>query len=565
MAAGAISKANADDPKKSSLVRCARTDRGVHAAGNIISLKMIIEDPDIVKKINENLSPQIRVWGIERTNGSFSAYQLCDSRVYEYLIPTSCFLPPHPDSFLGRELVRLAEEASNLAGYEERQKEVANFWKETEENYIRPHLATLDPELAAAVRKKLYDTESETIDLQSEVEKAVLTQADEGSKDQVSGEHRAANGTPNAGTNDNQSAAASEIHSPEDRSKVGIPPSDPGMEFSSKLDPTAERTQQPVRRAQSSALELALRTLKNVIISAKRAYRIHPSRLARVQSVLDQYIGTQNFHNYTIAKGPRDPSAKRVIKSFAVAPDPILINNTEWLSLKVHGQSFMMHQIRKMVTMAAMIVRSGCPKERMKESYGLEKLTVPKAPSLGLLLERPVFDTYNTKIRDKDVEGRGEIGFEAYREEMEEFKQKEIYERIFREEERDDTFVLPYFPLHLSSHFPEGEQGILMSGVIGSIPSSLRWTVSERRICSIYPRWAYRPLGKRHSKAQKKMAGNSWIEILKKKEAVLRNKGDLGWDTEGKFRRSMTDCNSSLLMGLVLEEFSPASGGTSHT
>ncbi|KAL8960141.1 MAG: hypothetical protein Q9183_005513 [Haloplaca sp. 2 TL-2023] len=410
---------------------------------------MIIEDPDIVNKINANLSPQIRVWGIERTNGSFSAYQLCDSRVYEYLIPTYCFLPPHPESFLGKELVRLAEEASDFAGYEERQKEVANFWKETEENYIQPHLATLDPELAATVRRKLYDTESETINLQSEVETAVLTPAGEEGKDQVSTEHGAANGIPNAGTNDGQSVTASEIHDPEDRSKVEIPPSDPSMESSSKLDSTAETTQQPVRRTQPSALELALRTLKNVIISAKKAHRIHPSRLARVQSILDQYIGTQNFHNYTIAKAPRDPSAKRVIKFFTVAPDPILINNTEWLSLKVHGQSFMMHQIRKMVTMAAMIVRSGCPKERMKESYGLEKLTVPKAPSLGLLLERPVFDTYNTKMKDKDVEGRGEIGFEAYRAEMEEFKQREIYERIFREEERDDTFVLPHFPLYL--------------------------------------------------------------------------------------------------------------------
>ncbi|KAL8951842.1 MAG: hypothetical protein Q9183_007432, partial [Haloplaca sp. 2 TL-2023] len=193
---------------------------------------MIIEDPDIVNKINANLSPQIRVWGIERTNGSFSAYQLCDSRVYEYLIPTYCFLPPHPESFLGKALVRLAEEASDLAGYEERQKEVANFWKETEENYIQPYLATLDPELAATVRKKLYDTESEIINLQSEVEAAVLTQAGKEGKDQLSTEHGAENGIPNARTNDGKSVTASEFHDAEDRSKVEIPLSDPSMESS---------------------------------------------------------------------------------------------------------------------------------------------------------------------------------------------------------------------------------------------------------------------------------------------------------------------------------------------
>src|SRR4051794_18580641 len=108
VAAGAISKANADDPKKSSFVRCARTDKGVHAAGNVISLKLIVEDSDIVEKINANLSPQIRVWGIERTNNGFSAYQLCDSRIYEYMIPTHSFLPPHPSSYLGKKIFEIA-------------------------------------------------------------------------------------------------------------------------------------------------------------------------------------------------------------------------------------------------------------------------------------------------------------------------------------------------------------------------------------------------------------------------------------------------------------------------
>lgn len=57
-------------------------------------------------------------------------------------------------------------------------------------------------------------------------------------------------------------------------------------------------------------------------------------------------------------------------------------------------------------------------------------MTVPKAPSLGLLLERPVFETYNKKMRVQDLEGRGEIGFEKYETEVEEFKKREIYERI---------------------------------------------------------------------------------------------------------------------------------------
>ncbi|KAL8726499.1 MAG: hypothetical protein Q9181_006028 [Wetmoreana brouardii] len=445
VAAGAISKANADDPKKSSLVRCARTDRGVHAAGNVISLKMIIEDPDIVKKINTNLLPQIRVWGIERTNGSFSAYQLCDSRIYEYLIPTYCFLPPHPDSFLGKELFKLAEEASDSPGYQDRQNEVSNFWAETEEKHMQPFLDSLDSELAASVRKALYDAEPKTIDIQSDAILADTSDSDEPGLSSRPAPVQVTAEFPDIGSNGKEPATEQDPSSNEDPKAVeptsaGVSRPDSGVGFVEQRSSIPEVPKDTDKRSPVSALEAALRNLKNVIISAKKAYRIHPTRLARLQSVLSQYIGTHNFHNYTISKAPRDPSAKRVIKSFSVAPEPILINNTEWLSLKVHGQSFMMHQIRKMVTMATLIVRCGCPESRMQESYGHERLIVPKAPSLGLLLERPVFETYNEKMRVQGGEERAEIGFNKYEKEVQEFKQREIYERIFREEERDDTF-----------------------------------------------------------------------------------------------------------------------------
>ncbi|KAL9001463.1 MAG: hypothetical protein Q9169_000038 [Polycauliona sp. 2 TL-2023] len=435
VAAGAISKANADDPKKSSLVRCARTDRGVHAAGNIISLKMIIEDPAIIEKINEKLSPQIRVWGIERTNGSFSAYQFCDSRIYEYLIPTYCFLPPHPESFLGKELAKLAEEANDSIGYQERQDEVSKFWSDTEEELVKPFLDGLDAELSASIREALYGVEPSSIEVQ--VDTASTIKAD-------AGKHQAKS------TDTEIQLLAPEANTPSDLSNI-IQIANEGnhQPVPSAFDSTTtlvegapEESPEPkesTQRAPLSPLEAALKQLKSMIIARKKTYRIDPKRLARVHSVLNQYVGTNNFHNYTINKQSHDPSAKRIIKSFTVAPKPIIINETEWLSLKVHGQSFMMHQIRKMVTMATFVVRCGCPEQRMRESYGHERLTLPKAPALGLLLERPVFDTYNKKLRTDDVEGKGEVAFEKYEKEIDEFKQREIYERIFREEDKHDT------------------------------------------------------------------------------------------------------------------------------
>ena len=432
VAAGAISKANADDPKKSSLIRCARTDKGVHAAGNLISLKLIVEDPDVIQKINAHLSPQIRVFGIVRTNGSFSAYQYCDSRIYEYLIPTHCFLPPHPDSFLGKQIVALAEEAGDLEGFYERQNEVLTFWAETEEKYIKPILDELDPSIRSLVMQALYHPDKTSTEQDS-----AKTHEHPEENDQVS-------------SSDNlDSAGALGKRDMEERSHVtDIDPLDEGANSDQRNPPVAEPkaikdatsedpTTSSPKSEDPSPLDLALKSLRTAYTSAKNTYRISPTRLARIRSALNKYIGTHSYHNYTVGKNSRDASANRIIRTFTVAETPITINGTEWLSLKVHGQSFMMHQIRKMVSMAALVVRCGRDPESMDDSFGKEKISIPKAPGLGLLLERPVFDEYNKRLEEY---GRSSIDFSIHENEMGEFKQREIYERIWRDEERDHVF-----------------------------------------------------------------------------------------------------------------------------
>lgn len=94
--AQAISTANSESPKKVHWVRTARTDKGVHAAGNVVSLKMQFpySDEIMLTKINEHLPEQIRVWGITDVMRSFHAKTNCDSRVYEYLLPSYAFSAP---------------------------------------------------------------------------------------------------------------------------------------------------------------------------------------------------------------------------------------------------------------------------------------------------------------------------------------------------------------------------------------------------------------------------------------------------------------------------------------
>lgn len=465
VAAGAISKANADDPKKSSLVRCARTDKGVHAAGNVISLKLIVEDPDIIQKINDNLPSQIRVWGMERTNASFSCYQTCDSRWYEYLIPTFSFVPPHPKSYMGKKLVEHAEKEGVLEEWKARQADVADFWEKADEEFIKPILDELDPELREAVMAEVHATEdlpegSKKKSKAAKAKGAAAAAKEQGETTKPEPENHPdemeVDPKPQDGSKPEENGTSGEAKStPSDDQKVEMdlekeetvpiigeePPSAPAQDGNATTsEPEAsETTTTDPSKSILTPHEAAVKRIKAAYIEAKKAYRISAPRKTRVQEALSTYIGTRNFHNYTIQKLFSDPSAKRVIRSFTVGADPVYINSTEWLSLKVHGQSFMMHQIRKMVAMAALVVRCGTDLSVMRDSFGHVPISIPKAPGLGLLLERPVFDSYNEQAVSKFE--REKIDFDKWKGAMEEFKQREIYDRIFREEERDHQYV----------------------------------------------------------------------------------------------------------------------------
>ncbi|KHJ35342.1 putative trna pseudouridine synthase [Erysiphe necator] len=445
VASGAISKANADDPKKSSLVRCARTDKGVHAAGNVISLKLIVEDNDIVQKINENLPSQIRVWGYERTSGGFSCYQSCDSRWYEYMIPSYSFLPPHPNSYLGRKLIESATSEGYLEKYLEEQEDVSTFWENAMEIHIKPILDKLDSNIKEAVLLAVHkginfsssNIEAETLNTNFSTE---LDSSHVNIKKMQSSDlnHEEILKTLKEDQNISTQLEDAKVEKFENTEALTL-------ENEALAVKTSHFTLTP--------LELAIREVKDAYTKARKLYRISSKRRARIQEALNEFLGTHNFYNYTVQKKYNDPSAKRVIKSFDLAVEPVIMNQTEWLSIKVHGQSFMMHQIRKMIAMIALVIRCATPLRIIQESYGPERISIPKAPGLGLLLERPVFNTYNQRaITELHREA---IDFDKYKAQMDEFKQKEIYERIFREEERDHQFssFFNHLDHYQSSHF----------------------------------------------------------------------------------------------------------------
>ncbi|KAK0320926.1 tRNA pseudouridine synthase 1 [Friedmanniomyces endolithicus] len=490
--AGAISKANADDPKKAGLVRCARTDKGVHAAGNMISLKLIVEDDDIVDKINAELSGQIRIWGIERTIGSFSCYQACDSRWYEYLIPSHAFLPPHPSSWLAKKTEEVADEVKDRSGYEERQAEVKGFWEDVDQGEVKRMLDGIDEDIRWEVVKALQggdEAAAKVLPADADVDGSVRAGKSVGGGDDVQdGGDEKTEEQPRscvdvsaqpADDADTSGAAKSSAHlaqEDENGSSMGAmvdsvisPPangniSDPGEKAADRAvlaegnvattTPSQDSTMAdglPQHGKPPTRVPSPIPPYPRLNLTASPASVPQRGTFAKPTLPPSAVIASRANASHrssllsAISKTHRDPSAKRHIKSFVVDEKPILIgegledaDKSEWLSLKIHGQSFMMHQIRKMVGMVALLVRSGADLSTITSSFGPEKFSIPKVPGLGLLLERPVFDSYNEHQAAKFEKEK--LDFGKFEKEIASFKEKEIYQRIFREEEERNEF-----------------------------------------------------------------------------------------------------------------------------
>ncbi|KAI9164502.1 tRNA pseudouridine synthase 1 [Blastocladiella emersonii ATCC 22665] len=184
-------------------------------------------------------------------------------------------------------------------------------------------------------------------------------------------------------------------------------------------------------------------------IPVNRDYRLPAAQLAALRDILAGFTGTNNHHNFTIGKSAKDPSCQRYITQFT-ASDPetyYWIDAAtgekhacgEWVSLKVHGQSFMLHQIRKMVGLAIMLLKTGTPRDAVQPALltGDVKVNVPKAPGLGLLLEQCVFSVYNKKAADQD---REQIDFGSHSAEIDAFKRQFIYSKIVQEENETKCF-----------------------------------------------------------------------------------------------------------------------------
>ncbi|XP_009554046.1 pseudouridylate synthase 1 homolog isoform X1 [Cuculus canorus] len=170
----------------------------------------------------------------------------------------------------------------------------------------------------------------------------------------------------------------------------------------------------------------------------EEVYRLDRETLEKVNKLLACYKGTHNFHNFTSQKGPKDPSAKRYIMEMYCG-EPFVRENVEFAVIIVKGQSFMMHQIRKMIGLVIAIVKGYASESILERSWGEEKVDVPKAPGLGLVLERVHFEKYNRRFGNDGL--HEPLEWTEEEEKIAAFKEQYIYPTIINTEREEKSMA----------------------------------------------------------------------------------------------------------------------------
>ncbi|KAL3682508.1 hypothetical protein R1sor_000530 [Riccia sorocarpa] len=179
-------------------------------------------------------------------------------------------------------------------------------------------------------------------------------------------------------------------------------------------------------------------------------YKFDEAELIRLNRILARYKGTHNYHNFTARTQAEDPSANRYIISFE-ADDVVTVDGIEFVRLHVVGQSFMLHQIRKMVGLAVAIMRGAAPVSVMDFALRKDtKFNVPMAPELGLFLEECYYSSYNQKFKSSHEE----LSLNDWSDAVSKFKKSVIYPHIASTETRDKVFPMWLHGIN-DRHFPD--------------------------------------------------------------------------------------------------------------
>ncbi|VDO03333.1 unnamed protein product [Rodentolepis nana] len=213
-------------------------------------------------------------------------------------------------------------------------------------------------------------------------------------------------------------------------------------------------------------------------------YRLPSERLTRVNELLLRYKGTHNFFNFTSRRqisyllstfvlitleAPNDKSCVRYIMSMECGSPFLLDGDREFAIISVQGQSFMLHQIRKMIGLVIGIVKGYTTEDVFEKVFETERMDIPRAPGLGLLLDQVCFTRYNSRFCADD--SHKSIDWERYKHQIEKFKEEYIFKHMVKCEVEENSMFEWMSNLNLHT-FDKRDSGSLQSSASSSPSAS---------------------------------------------------------------------------------------------
>ncbi|XP_058098406.1 uncharacterized protein LOC131243230 isoform X1 [Magnolia sinica] len=445
---GAVPEPDRHSPKRFDWARAARTDKGVSAVAQVVSGRFYIDPPGLVDRLNSNLSPQIRIFGYKRVTGSFNAKKFCDRRRYVYLLPVFALDPnSHPDresvlasvgsdnellkcfecSERGRKVIGLvgrrgANEHSGTTA-ESGGNTVFSEAERAEETEI------MEPGLVRCSNgefKENEKTEEPRTEINEEIEQMEESKTETAGKNEKCEE----TGTVMAKTGERTEPGLGGFNNGEPKTEI-TENNEESEETGTKMVENAKK-REPGLVGFSNGEQMAAPAVKG------SDFYYGEKERERFNGILKHYVGTHNFHNFTTRTKAEDPSARRYIISFS-ADTVVTVEGMDFVRCEVVGQSFMLHQIRKLIGLAVAVMRNCTPESLIETALRKDvNVNVPTAPEVGLYLDECMFSSYNQKWKDSHEE----LSMKEYMEEAEEFRMKYIYSHIASMEQKEGVVGL---------------------------------------------------------------------------------------------------------------------------
>ncbi|KAI8998222.1 pseudouridine synthase [Gaertneriomyces semiglobifer] len=477
----------ADPNKKISLLNISRasaTEADEHAARQVLSLEISGEDangPIPTTEAIQNLLPDgIKVLDVVELNTSFSARRTCDTRTFEYLLPTYVFAPPPPETYYcyppqtddiddpypeddtvqgppgglfktikrSMSMKRSKSRARSLNRNATRNRQPSDeaLPPPPSDNPRRPtpgHMLPSPPQSPVLPEKK------------SGFRKLFETLTRGGRKKQQQQEDQTAatiarQQSRKGGYNDRPSNVQATFSSESVHYSTSPPDREEGFSLMSTLKRSVSR--RSVRRdPELNSLHdtneaegdegngfapeyfdpLNLPAPTEEEFSLVRQFRISEDQLKAFNHILAIFNGTHNWHNYIAGAKYEDPRCyMRILNIESSLPEVQF--GMEWIRVKIQAKAFARFQIRKMIAMAVMVVRTNTPRSVVANSFGVAKIEIPEAPGMGLILDEPVYETFNSDCQRRD--DYATINFDKFLPEITSFRHHELHDAIYRSE-----------------------------------------------------------------------------------------------------------------------------------